>query len=384
MLPSKRAPLPLALYLHFPWCLHKCSYCDFNSRALTVNDRSKIVTYKEQLCHDLEHDAAPYVGTKLVSIYFGGGTPSLLSLSALAEILVQVKAFFVVDKTTEITLEANPGTLNLDYCRALAELGINRVSLGAQSFHNAILAQIGRIHTAEQIESAVEKLHKAKITKLNLDLIFGLPHHTVTSALDDLMRALRLPITHLSWYQLTLEEFKRYAAIYRERPNDEELTAIQEAGENFLKSQGFHHYEVAAFARNTDSYCRHNLNYWTFGDYLGIGCGAHSKITSADYQVVRTVKWEDPGTYLRADDFYAKFKVVSSTELPFEFMLNALRLYSPLSYQLFYERTGLQLKVLDNQLKQAEELGLLQRRRDDLIVTPHGKNFLNDLLELFL
>ena len=379
----RRREIPLALYVHFPWCLSKCLYCDFNSRILS--DNSLIPWYIEKLLQDLAQEASNYPQDQLISIYFGGGTPSLIPPIFLNSIIQKAQDYFNCIPNLEITLEANPETINLAICQQLREIGINRISLGAQSFCDHTLKIIGRHHNSQHTMEAISNLRTAGLHNFNLDLIFGLPQQTVDHAINDVAQALQLAPPHLSWYQLSLDFHSNYHhRIFSTTPSHEQLWSIQQAGSIQLKHAGFQPYEVSAYAQNSNYFCQHNLNYWHYGDYLGIDSGAHGKVTLDDYQIKRYIKIADPQQYLANDNCYERIEIIAKEKIPFEFMLNALRLNQPINYDLMQWRTGIPMESIYNKLQYAEELGLVKLTTTAIEVTERGKNFLNDLIEIFL
>ena len=373
---------PLALYVHIPWCVRKCPYCDFNSHAagpsLPEDD------YVAALLADLDQDLAQVQGRQLTSIFFGGGTPSLFSARALGRILEGVERRIGFAGDIEITLEANPGTFEQAKFSAYRRLGINRLSIGVQSFQSAQLKALGRIHDGDEAIRAADMARAAGFDNFNLDLMHGLPGQDVAAALDDLRTAIAQAPTHLSWYQLTMEPNTVFWNQPPELPEDDTLWDIQEAGQALLAEHGYGQYETSAYARDNHR-ARHNLNYWTFGDFLGIGAGAHAKLSSADGQIRRTWKTRLPKDYLDSSKvFQAGERVLTADELPFEFLMNALRLTEGVPSQLFCQRTGLPLDSLAEGRRLAEQQGLLESDPARLCATPRGQLFLNDLLQCFL
>lgn len=373
---------PLALYVHIPWCVRKCPYCDFNSHAagpsLPEDD------YVAALLADLDQDLAQVQGRQLTSIFFGGGTPSLFTPRALGQILEGVERRIGFAGDIEITLEANPGTFEQAKFSAYRQLGINRLSIGVQSFQSAQLKALGRIHDGEEAIRAADMARAAGFDNFNLDLMHGLPGQDVAAALDDLRTAITQAPTHLSWYQLTMEPNTVFWNQPPELPEDDTLWDIQEAGQALLAEQGFAQYETSAYARNNQR-ARHNLNYWTFGDFLGIGAGAHAKLSGADGQIRRSWKTRLPKDYLDSSKaFQAGERLLSADELPFEFLMNALRLTEGVPIQLFCQRTGLSEQSLAEGRRLAEQQGLLENDPERLCATPRGQLFLNDLLQSFL
>ncbi|WP_287810668.1 radical SAM family heme chaperone HemW [Pseudomonas sp.] len=383
---APRAPLPvlppLALYIHIPWCVRKCPYCDFNSHAASPVLPEE--EYVDALLADLDNDLPATYGRPLSSIFFGGGTPSLFSAKALGRLLagVEQRIPFVAD--IEITLEANPGTFEQEKFSAYRKLGINRLSIGIQSFQEAKLEALGRIHTGSEAVRAADMARQAGFDNFNLDLMHGLPDQSLDEALDDLRQAIALKPTHLSWYQLTLEPNTVFWNQPPVLPEDDTLWDIQEAGQALLAEHGYAQYEVSAYAQPGKA-ARHNLNYWSFGDFIGIGAGAHGKLSHPDGRIVRTWKTRLPKDYLNpAKPFQAGEKLLALDELPFEFLMNALRLTQGVEAQLYPQRTGLTLESLGEGRRQAEQKGLLQVEPSRLVATPQGQLFLNDLLQYFL
>ncbi len=373
---------PLALYIHIPWCVRKCPYCDFNSHA--ASPTLPETDYVDALLADLDQDLHAVHGRPLASIFFGGGTPSLFSAAALGRLLAGVEQRIAFCDDIEITLEANPGTFEQEKFKAYRALGINRLSIGIQSFQAQKLAALGRIHSGDEALRAAEMARQAGFDNFNLDLMHGLPDQSLEDALSDLRQAIALAPTHLSWYQLTLEPNTVFWSQPPQLPEDDTLWDIQEAGQALLASAGYAQYEVSAYAQPGRA-ARHNLNYWSFGDFIGIGAGAHGKLSAPDGQIVRTWKTRLPKDYLDPGKaFKAGEKALPDAELPFEFMMNALRLTDGVDSQLFVERTGLGPQTLAEARRQAEQKGLLQVEPSRLVATPRGQLFLNDLLQYFL
>ncbi|PHN27731.1 radical SAM family heme chaperone HemW [Pseudomonas sp. ICMP 561] len=373
---------PLSLYIHIPWCVRKCPYCDFNSH--TASPVLPEAEYIDALLADLDLDL-PYVyGRELSSIFFGGGTPSLFSAEALGRLLQGVEQRIRFASDIEITLEANPGTFEQVKFSAYRGLGINRLSIGIQSFQEAKLKALGRIHNGDEAIRAADMARQAGFDNFNMDLMHGLPDQSPEDALGDLQQAIDLKPTHLSWYQLTLEPNTVFWNQPPTLPEDDILWDIQEAGQLLLAQNGYAQYEVSAYAQPGRP-ARHNLNYWSFGDFIGIGAGAHGKLSHPDGRIVRTWKTRLPKDYLNpAKPFKAGEKLLSVEELPFEFLMNALRLTNGVDAALFRERTGLSLDSLASARQQAEQRGLLQADPTRLVATPQGQLFLNDLLQHFL
>ncbi|AAQ58601.1 radical SAM family heme chaperone HemW [Chromobacterium violaceum] len=374
---------PLALYVHFPWCIRKCPYCDFNSHE--PKNGFDEMAYVDALLRDLEYSLPEVWGRPLTSIFMGGGTPSLFSPQAMDALLAGVRARMKLHPDAEITMEANPGTFEIERFRGYREAGINRLSIGIQSFNPKHLKALGRIHDGDEAKRAVE-IALTHFDNVNLDLMYALPGQTLDEALSDLNTALSYGITHLSAYHLTIEPNTLFAAQTPQNLPDDEVSAdMQEAIESCLEAAGFDHYETSAFAK-PGRHSRHNLNYWQFGDYVGIGAGAHGKISS-HAGIVRQMRHKQPAAYLKAVAAGAPLQSsqkVARADLPFEFMMNLLRLTSGFESRLFQERTGLPLALIRRQLDAAQAQGLLDTDGAILRPTLKGQRFLNDLLTLFL
>lgn len=377
--------IPLSLYIHFPWCVRKCPYCDFNSH--TLKSAIPETDYINALIADLEQDLQSHpTATPLQSIFFGGGTPSLFSPAAIEQLLTAIAARIPLAKDCEITLEANPGTVEQQRFADFKAAGINRLSIGIQSFQDDKLQALGRIHGAKEAIKAAEMAHAAGFSTFNLDLMFGLPQQSIADALYDLNTALALQPTHVSWYQLTLEPNTLFYHQPPPLPQEDYLWDMQQQGQSLLTQAGFAQYEVSAYSKPSHQ-CRHNLNYWQFGDYLGIGAGAHMKLTTATGEVKRSNKWKNPRDYLAAKNntYIAATATIAAKELPFEFMLNALRLYQPIPFTLFTQRTGCTLESIQALIEQAKTRGLLCcEQQQQWQVTLLGRQFLNDLVTIFL
>lgn len=373
---------PLALYIHIPWCVRKCPYCDFNSHAAGPSLPEE--EYVDALLADLDQDLGHVHGRELTSIFFGGGTPSLFSAKALGRLLQGVQQRVPFASDIEITLEANPGTFEQAKFRDYRSLGINRLSIGVQSFQEAKLKALGRIHNGDEAIRAADMARAAGFDNFNLDLMHGLPEQSIEDALYDLRTAIAQGPTHLSWYQLTMEPNTVFWSQPPQLPEDDLLWDIQEAGQALLAAEGYAQYEVSAYAR-TGRQARHNLNYWSFGDFLGIGAGAHAKLSAPDGRIVRSWKTRLPKDYLDpAKAFQAGERVLDAEELPFEFLMNVLRLTEGAPAALFEQRTGLPLASLEQARREAEARQLLQSDPQRLVATREGQLFLNDLLQHFL
>jgi putative oxygen-independent coproporphyrinogen III oxidase len=370
---------PLALYVHIPWCVRKCPYCDFNS-----HERSGALPeteYVNKLLEDLESLLPSVWGRRLTSVFIGGGTPSLFAPQSIDALLSGVRARLPLEPGAEITLEANPGTVEAGRFRGYREAGVSRISVGVQSFDDAMLRALGRIHGADEARRAVDSA-LAAFDNVNLDLMYGLPGQTIAMARADLEAGVATGVPHLSAYQLTIEPNTVFFSKPPQLPEHDLSADMQIMIEEFLKQNEFQHYETSAFAKPGHR-CRHNLNYWEFGDYLGIGAGAHGKVSFSD-RVTRHSRIKQPREYLAASSTVAEEKTIPPAELPFEFMLNALRLPYGFSPTLFQERTGLPITAIARQLQVAEEKGLLERDLKVIRPSVRGQRFLNELLELFL
>lgn len=373
---------PLAAYVHIPWCVRKCPYCDFNSHA--AGPELPETDYVDAVLADLEQDLVHVHGRPLTSIFFGGGTPSLFSAAALGRLLEGIERRVPFAPDIEITLEANPGTFEQAKFSAYRQLGINRLSIGVQSFQGDKLKALGRIHDGSEAIRAADMARNAGFDNFNLDLMHGLPDQSLEDALYDLRTAIAQGPTHLSWYQLTMEPNTVFWSQPPQLPEDDLLWDIQEAGQALLAEAGYAQYEVSAYAR-AGRQARHNLNYWTFGDFLGIGAGAHAKLSSPEGLIQRTWKTRLPKDYLDpAKAFQAGARELDADELPFEFLMNALRLTDGVPAGLYPQRTGLPLADLAASRREAEAQGLLQADPARLAATPKGQLFLNDLLQRFL
>jgi len=380
---------PLALYIHFPWCEKKCPYCDFNSHQ--IKDATNLVggfdvqRYINALIADLETELPNIWGRHVHSIFIGGGTPSLLSAAGMDQLLCAVRARVNLEPDAEITMEANPGSVEADKLAGFAKAGINRVSLGIQSFQDEQLKALGRIHNGAEAKRAVQ-IALDHFKSVNLDLMYGLPNQSLAAARSDMETALSFKTPHLSLYNLTLEPNTYFASFPPKLPSDDEIDAIFEQNLELLSNAGYQRYEVSAYAKK-DQECKHNLNYWRFGDYIGIGAGAHGKI-SYPGKITRQVRERHPETYMQAIEIKGNALIesreITSKDLPFEFMLNTLRLTDGVDTNTFSERTGLPLNVISKGLEVASKKGLLDENPSKLKATPLGLRYLNNLQEMFL
>ncbi len=394
---------PLSLYIHYPWCVKKCPYCDFNSHTAIVNQSAQVrdQDYIDALITDLEYELPSVWGRTVQTVFIGGGTPSLIQPEQLQQLLSEIRARVRLSPMAEITMEANPGTVDQVKFAEFREAGINRLSIGIQSFNDQLLKKIGRIHNAQQACLAIERAKQAGFNNINLDLMYALPGQTLEQALSDVQQAIAFDTSHLSHYQLTLEANTLFAYQAPILPDDDLSYDMQIECQQLLTQAGFEHYEVSAYAQ-ANQQCRHNLNYWQFGDYLGIGAGAHGKISDAfEQNIIRRWKQKHPLSYIKQAVTQEKKQQQSSTntknssmiggqqilsqyDIGFEFMLNSTRLVNGFESQLFFAHTGLPLMQIETQLNKAVELGLIQWHQNHIKPTQQGLQYLNELQELFL
>jgi putative oxygen-independent coproporphyrinogen III oxidase len=382
---------PLALYIHFPWCEKKCPYCDFNSHQIKDVTGSGNKSgfdekrYIQALIKDLETELPNIWGRQVQSIFIGGGTPSLLSPEAMDELLSAIRARVNLEPDAEITMEANPGSIEADKFAAFAKCGINRVSIGVQSFQDVQLKALGRIHNGQDAKRAIQ-IALDHFKSVNLDLMYGLPNQSLEDAKNDVETALSFNTPHLSFYNLTLEPNTYFANFPPKLPTEDETDAIFEQNLELLNKAGYKRYEVSAYAKK-DQECKHNLNYWRFGDYIGIGAGAHGKISFPN-KITRQVRERHPETYMAAmeskGNALIESREIDPKDLPFEFMLNALRLSDGVDTNTFSERTGLPLSAISKGLDEACKKGLLDENPSKLKATSLGLRYLNNLQEIFL
>jgi putative oxygen-independent coproporphyrinogen III oxidase len=364
----------------------KCPYCDFNSHEFSPSGFEED-QYIDALIRDLEIELPRVWGRTINTVFIGGGTPSLFSPESLDKLLSAIRARLNIHPAIEITLEANPGTAEAEKFRGYREIGINRLSLGVQSFNDKYLQALGRIHDAAQAQYAIELTKDAGFDNFNIDLMFGLPEQTIDDALNDLEKAVAQSPTHISWYQLTIEPNTVFNSKPPTLPSDDDIWNMQEQGQSFLERNNFKQYEISAYAKDKHT-ALHNMNYWEFGDYLGIGAGAHGKITNvAEKKIERFTRHKIPKRYIDlagSDAVITEIKSLTREELPLEFMMNALRLTAGVSPHLFSDRTGLPLKSAEKELMLAEKQGLIDWQLDELKPSSKGLRYLNELLELFV
>ncbi|MCY0388680.1 radical SAM family heme chaperone HemW [Robbsia sp. Bb-Pol-6] len=376
---------PLSLYVHFPWCVRKCPYCDFNSHEWTGGGALPEQAYLDALRADLEQALPLIWGRRIYSVFIGGGTPSLLSAAGLDRLLADLRALLPLDPTAEITLEANPGTFEADKFAQFRDSGVNRLSVGIQSFDDGHLKALGRIHGGDEARTAAD-IAARTFENFNLDMMFALPGQTLDACRRDIDTALSYAPPHLSLYHLTLEPNTLFHKFPPQALPDEDASAdMQDWIDARMTGAGYEHYEVSAFARPKRR-SAHNTNYWEFGDYLGIGAGAHSKLSFPE-RIVRQMRYKQPATYMQqalAGDAIQESNEIGTRDLPFEFMLNALRLSDGFPVYRFIERTGLTMTAIEPALRDAVARGLLSRTHERIAPTPLGRRFLNDLQALFL
>lgn len=375
---SDAAP-PLSLYIHFPWCVSKCPYCDFNSHAL--KDALPETAYIDALLTDAAVQAPRVAGRRITTLFLGGGTPSLFTPDALSRLFGGLRSLLRIDPAAEITLEANPATVERGRFAEYRAAGINRVSLGAQSFDDGTLKLLGRIHQRADVLRAAEELHSSGLANFNLDLMYALPRQSLQGALNDVAAALALEPAHLSHYQLTLEPGTLFAARPPPLPDDDAAWEMQLACQALLASRGFAQYEVSAYAREGRQ-SRHNLNYWQFGDYLGLGAGAHGKLTGT--AVMRSAHLREPRRYLASAASGPDWRPVPARDLPFEYLMNALRLTAGFRLEDFTAATGLAPQAIASRLHDLAAEGLLETAAGHWRTTPRGFQFLNEVLQRFL
>jgi oxygen-independent coproporphyrinogen-3 oxidase len=376
---------PLSLYIHIPWCVKKCPYCDFNSHeSRNHNGEIPEYAYVDALIADLELATPKVWGRKIKSVFFGGGTPSLFSAQSIDRILSHVRMLTPLEFDAEITLEANPGTVDTANFLGYKQAGVNRLSLGIQSFNNDYLKALGRIHDSEQAFQAIT-LALNTFEQVNCDIMYGLPNQSLKDAVQDAKTAVQLNPAHLSFYHLTLEPNTPFYRTPPSLPDDDTSSDMQIEIEALLAHHGYEHYETSAFAKKGKQ-AKHNLNYWQFGDYLGIGAGAHSKLSYHD-KITREVRHKHPKAYMEKalqGNAVDREWIIPKDELGFEFMMNALRLIDGVPLDLFQQRTGLNIHTLESAIKKAQDKGLLVIKQGYIRPTPLGQRFLNELLELFL
>lgn len=377
-------PIPLSLYVHIPWCVKKCPYCDFNSHEARSDVPEE--RYLDALIKDLESELPNIWGRSIESIFIGGGTPSLFSAEAIDHLMRALRERLIIRPNIEITMEANPGTFEQERFSAFREAGINRLSIGIQSFNKQHLKSLGRIHDDEEALKASAIAKRAGFENVNLDLMFGLPNQSVEEALDDLKQAIEAKPKHISWYQLTIEENTLFHYSPPAVPDDEVIWEMQQQGQELLKQAGYDQYEVSAYAQKNQQ-SKHNLNYWQFGDYLGIGAGAHGKITMSDGSITRHTKFRHPEEYMTKalnNEARSTEKLLKTDDINFEFMLNITRLKQGFTAELFEQRTWLDFVQIEEKIEFLIADGLILKEQDKYRASNTGWLFVNDIVNRFL
>jgi len=371
---------PISLYIHIPWCVRKCPYCDFNSYA--AKEALPQAQYIDAVQQDLLQYESILATRAIQSIFIGGGTPSLFHADAIATLLQFISQHFTCVNEMEVTLEANPGTMEQGRFDGFLQAGVNRLSIGIQSFCDTQLKTLGRIHNSDEAKKAIESARLAGFTNFNLDLMFGLPNQSIAEGLNDLQTALAFDPTHLSWYQLTLEPNTVFHKYPPTLPQHDDIADMQLAGQALLKAHHYHQYEISAYCKQNKP-CKHNLNYWQFGDYIGIGAGAHGKISHGN-RIERYWNYRRPQDYLDPDrPFVGNRHDIAPKELALEFMMNALRQSAPIPKRVFTQRTGLPINKIQAALLEAEKKGFIKQNTNQFQVTNHGQQYLNEALILF-
>lgn len=383
-------PPDLSLYVHIPWCVQKCPYCDFNSHELKaeIPEQAYIAALLQDLDNDIERYQLNANSRPLHSIFIGGGTPSLISAQGIEDLLQGIEQRIPFNPAIEITMEANPGTIEAERFAGYRRAGVTRISIGVQSFEQQKLIRLGRIHGQEEAVNAAKLAHQIGLNSFNLDLMHGLPDQSVEQALSDLDQAIALNPPHLSWYQLTIEPNTLFYYKQPTLPDDDDLWDIFEQGHQKLAAAGYVQYEISGYSK-PGYQCQHNLNYWRFGDYLGIGCGSHGKLSFTDGRIIRTTKIKHPRGYLAAFDNMVKPYLNSEVEVaaqdrPFEFFMNRFRLMEACPKQDFLDTTGLEFSSIEPTINWAIEMGYLNQTKTHWQISEKGKLFLNDLLEAFM
>ncbi len=377
--------IPLSLYIHIPWCEKKCPYCDFNSHLArtTVDEAKYIDTLLEDLDSDIDRYGTIITERSIQTIFIGGGTPSLFNAESYHRLFDGIRNRLTISDTAEVTLEANPGSSEAEKFKGFRQAGINRLSIGVQSFNQTHLASLGRIHNSEEAQNAMHFARSAGFDNVNLDLMFGLPSQFLEQSLSDIQQALALSPDHLSCYQMTIEPNTLFHHNPPITPDDELLWEMQEQLQAELANNGYSQYEVSAYSK-TNKRCQHNLNYWQFGDYLGIGAGAHGKLTSNDFEIIRSWKIKHPSTYINKENKVGGTEKIDTQQVPFEFMMNALRLNAGFELTTFTSRCGQNLESIQPLLDQHLSKGLIDVSTTHVVPTAFGHNMLNNMLEDYL
>jgi len=371
----------IALYIHIPWCVKKCPYCDFNSH--TLKDTNIYSLYFDKLLEDFLLEIKKLKNKQITSIFIGGGTPSLAKPKHYAKLINAIAKHADLANNAEITMELNPGTCEFFVIQDYIAAGINRISIGAQSFNSKHLQQLGRIHGPKEIYKVIDELHSHAVVNFNIDIMHSLSQQSIKEAIADLTTAISLNPKHISWYELTIEPNTLFAKTPPKLPSNNFTAKLNEIGSDILAKAGYNQYEISAYAK-TSYQCLHNLNYWQYGDYIGIGAGAHSKITQDDGKIIREIKYKHPSKYMLQQNFIQESLVVATSELSFEYMLNNLRLLKPITANDFERKTSLKFSSIYPQLEQAASLGLVTYNTHSITPTSLGRNFLNNLIEIFI
>ncbi|WP_041749183.1 radical SAM family heme chaperone HemW [Buchnera aphidicola] len=372
---------PISLYIHIPWCIKKCPYCDFHSYKKSKKIFEK--KYIKNLFQDFKNDKKKISKRKILSVFIGGGTPSLLKLSSIKYFIKKIKKKIIKSKKTEITIEINPDTINSNQLIKYYNFGINRTSIGVQTLNNNLLKKIERTHNKKKTIKLIKSTNKIKNRNLNIDIIYGLPEQSIQDSLNDLKIIINFKPEHISWYLLDIEPNTPFYTKNIKLPSLKKTRKMQKLGKELLIKSGYQQYEISSFARKKKYRCIHNLNYWNFGDYIGIGCGAHGKITKKNKDIVRTIKTKQDSQYIKKKYIQKKY-IVSKKDIPFEFFLNKFRLLKPILHQDFENTTNIKKRKIKKKISIAEKHGFLQTKKKSWIITKHGKKKLNSLLSIFL
>lgn len=374
--------IPLSLYIHFPWCIAKCPYCDFNSYAIDKNNIPNI-NYIKHLLADLDNDIPLINDRKIRTIFIGGGTPNLLHADDIKTLINGIMNRIYLDNNIEITIEINPVQKNLEEFKIYQKIGINRISIGVQSFCIHNLQNLGRLHTPEDSMNIIKYIKNLNIKNINLDLMYGLPGQSIENALNDLKQAIALNPSHISWYQLTIEPNTFFYKKPPTLPDDNIMWSIFKKGHKFLLSSGYIQYEVSSYAKSSQFYCKHNINYWNFGDYIGIGSGSHSKITNKNYIIMRMEKTRHPNMFMQGKYLHKSYQI-TDFDKQLEFFINRFRLNKPIKISEFTFYTGLSEKIISSKIAKCIKKKYITENNNEWHITNKGKLFLNNLLDIFV
>ncbi|WP_226799084.1 radical SAM family heme chaperone HemW [Candidatus Annandia pinicola] len=372
--------IPLSLYVHIPWCKKKCFYCDFHAHLIDENSKKYISKYITHLINDLKNDIKLINNRKINTIYIGGGTPSLLSIDNIKFLINNIKYYIKYSKNIEITIEVNPDDIYNININEYKKIGINRISIGVQSFNKKHLSNLGRIHNIKNTINIIKLIKKNKFENFNIDLIYGLPNQNIKESQYDLNKIIKFKVPHISWYQLTIEPNTLFYYIKPKLPNHNIIWNMFKNGHNKLLKSGYKQYEISSYSKN--KLCKHNINYWNFGDYLGIGCGSHGKITQNNGNIIRTIKNKNVKRFLSGDYLNKKNKI-KKKEIPIEFFINRFRLFIPISRNIFEYYTGIKEKIIRKKIDNAIKLGFITEDKYNWYITNKGKLLSNYLLENF-